>query len=293
MVGNPNRVIIFNFPKIIKISLILALLTGLLSGCSNLLYYPTPFKYVDEQKLEHVPFEIMLKYNKTTELTAWYFEAHKDKRKNLTFVFFHGNGQNQSAHFRSLYWILDYGYNFLIFDYPGYGPNPGSPNPENTVEAGSLAIQWVKANRAQDQIAIFGQSIGGNIALRTLSESSDLNPCLTVVESSFSSYRQVAQNVMKKSWITWTFQWLPYVFMSDAKAISTNISSLPKGNYIVIHSKTDEIVPYELGRDLYQQLPEQKQFWDNPGGNHTDAFWKSEKGFREKLISEIKNKCVR
>lgn len=262
-----------------------------LSSCSGLLYYPTTIKYVNEAELKHTPAEIFLKYDEQTELVAWYFEAPKEKRKNFTFVFFHGNGQNISSHFQSLYWILDYGYNFLIFDYLGYGPNPGQPSPENTVESGKIAINWVKTNRPHDAIGIFGQSLGGNVALRTMSELDNFYSCVSVIESSFLSYQNIAQAMMRKRWLTWPFQFLPYLVMSDTKAAATNLSRLTESNYIIIHSKTDAIVPYNFGVEVFEKLPQKKQFWEVDTGYHADAFFRKTE-LREKLTKEIQKNCL-
>lgn len=259
-------------------------------GCSHMLYYPTTFKYVDETSLKYRPTEVILNEDNKSEIIGWYFEAPLERRKNTTFIFFHGNGQNMSSHFQYLYWILDYGYSFLIFDYAGYGVSEGSPSPENTVDDGKRMINWIVANRPNDRLAIFAQSLGGNVALRSMSEASAVNYCLVVVESSFFSYKEVSSEILKKSWLTWLFQWVPYLVISDSKSISTNVNQLPDTDYIFIHGRNDNIVPYELGVDLYKKIIRKKQFWEVSSGGHLGAFVRRS-DFRERLLLTTKQKC--
>lgn len=261
-----------------------------LLGCSNMLYYPTPIKYIHEKSLKYPPQEINLQNKDKEDLVAWYFEAPKNIRKNTTLIFFHGNGQNLSAHFLSLYWILEYGYNFLIFDYEGYGPNAGQPNPQNTVETGQLAIKWVSENRPKDKMAIFGQSLGGNVALRTLSENTSFIPCHVTIESSFLSYKKIAQSVLNRNWFTWPFQFLAYILLSDKYAISSRLQSLPQTHYLVLHGKQDEVVPFKFGAELFEALPDNKKFIEIPDGKHSNAFTRRLE-YRPILLDQLHQFC--
>lgn len=267
-------------------------------SCSTLLYYPTDIKYVSESKLKYPPTELSIKLDDKIELTAWLFEPPNPQLNNTIFVFFHGNGQNLSAHFRSLYWILDYEYSFLIFDYPGYGTSSGVPTPKNTIESGVAALKWVKQKYPNRKLAVFSQSLGGNVALSVLSElnkthSEEIeNLCLVVAESSFPSYQNVAQKMLNKKWFTWPLQWLPYLVLSDSHAISKSYSHLPNSNYISIHGEQDALVPFEQGEKLFQLLPPTKEFWKISGGGHINTFTSSTaQTYRERLIQKIKLNC--
>lgn len=256
-----------------------------------MLYYPNSYRYVDEKELDHPPIEVELEAGGQTDLLSWYFEANAQNRRPLTIIFAHGNGQNISAHFRSLYWVLDRGLNFLVVGYPSYGPNGGEATPSSTVEAVSSAIMWVKNNRPKDSILIYGQSLGGNVALRAISELPDVAYCGVAIEGSFLSYKKAAQETIARSWLLWSFQWLPYVLISDSKSIGENLSRLPKTQYLVIHGKEDQSVSFDLGFELYNNLPEPKQFWAIEGGKHIDTFARHPLK-REEFIKFIDLNCL-
>lgn len=268
-------------------------LIPLLTACTSFLYYPESRKYIDEQKLSPGPRSVYVKSTQDSQLMSWFFEANQKKSKPITVIFTHGNGQNMSTHFRSLYWLLNHGINYLIVGYPGYGPNAGSPSPETTVEATTLAMDWVFKNRPNDAVFLFGQSLGGNVALQALSESSHATQfCGVGIESSFASYKQAAQGILSKHWLLWSFQWLPYLVISDTKSIAKNFKKLPKVPYLVIHGDQDQVISNQLGQDLFDQLPEgQKVFWPIKGGRHINTFIHHPR-YREQFLQFIQKHCL-
>jgi pimeloyl-ACP methyl ester carboxylesterase len=239
--------------------LLLTASLGSLTGCTSLLYYPTRYIYVEMEEVKPAPEDWVFRSANGQTLNGWYFNSQK-KAKGV-FVLFQGNGQNRSAHFVSLYWVLEEGFDLFVFDYPGYGQSEGVPSPENTVEAGVGALQEVKAKRPGLPIIVYGHSLGGAIAARAVYEARDkVRPTITFLSSTFLSYRSAARKVMSNHWLTWLFQPLGWVLMNDEWAPKDVMSEIP-GPLVVIHSKKDEIVSYELGEDVFARLPEPKEFW--------------------------------
>ncbi len=262
------------------------------TSCTSFLYFPSAQKYVVEEKMKPRPKPIFLNSTQDKQLMNWFFRATKSPAKTVTVVFTHGNGQNMSAHFRSLYWLPNKGINYLAVEYPGYGPNDGTPSPETTVEATLLAIEWVKTHRPQDAIFLFGQSLGGNVMLRALSEYKHKRTiCGIAVEGSFSSYKEAAQEVLAKNWLFWLFQHLPYLLIDDSKAIANNFEALPDIPYLVIHGTRDQTIPIALGRDLFDFLPANKSFWEVQSGQHIDTFFRHP-FYRERLVEFIESHCL-
>src|SRR5262249_589270 len=149
-------------------NLFVALLAVFFAGCTHLIYAPTRVKYVDDRKLTHRPEELHFSSPSGKDLVGWYFTAHPETPPKGVIVLFHGNGQNLSSHFSLLYWILDHGYDLFVFDYPGYGLSAGDPSPRGTVEAGVAAMRWVQNRKPRAPVIVYGQSLGGAVALRTL-----------------------------------------------------------------------------------------------------------------------------
>src|SRR5690606_22141072 len=113
---------------------------------------------------------VFFKAKNGNQLFGWYFKNRKGVSPKATVVFFHGNAENLSSHYLSLAWLVDYPYDFFIFDYQGYGRSHGDPSPQKTVEDGIAALELMNERAPGRPLIVFGQSLGGAIALRTVVE---------------------------------------------------------------------------------------------------------------------------
>ena len=259
-----------------------------LSACSSFLYYPTQDLYTKPDSFPHPPTEVTFFSDDTFKLIAWHFK-HKSPAK-ATLIVFHGNGQNISSHIMSSYWLFDEGYDIFIFDYPGYGGSTGPLNPKTTVMAGLKAIEYVKAQSPDQSIAIFGQSLGGAVAMKTLIQLNDRsNICHLALESTFDSYQKVAQKALAKTWITWPFQYLSYLLLSDAFAPGDDIKNISSIPITLFHRKNDPIVPYVFANRILSKAKEPKRLHTLPGQGHIDAFTSFDRSENRKtLLSHLK-----
>jgi hypothetical protein len=259
----------------------LALIMSLASGCASLFYYPTDKMYFDPANLKLSPADVWLNVD-GDKIHAWYFEAKGPSKGSL--VFFHGNAENLTSHYLHLSWLPAEGYSYLIFDYPGYGQSEGEPTPESTLKAGMAAIEWM-AKKDPNHLVVYGQSLGGAVAQRAVLEMKDKVKIQgLVLDSTFTSYKKIARLKLSHSWITWLFQPITYLVLSDrwtAKDV-TQISPIP---VLVIHGTNDSVVETELGKDLFDRLAEPKELWLIEGGRHTDVFSNQRAPYRAKFVS--------
>lgn len=252
-----------------------------LSSCSSLLYYPSDEFFYPPEKFNLKPEDVWFESENGDKIHAWLFRASRTPVLG-TLVFFHGNAQNLTAHFAHLSWIPAEGYNYLIFEYPGFGLSPGVPTPENTVLAGRAAIRWVHKNVDPKPI-VFAQSLGGAIAQRAVLDVKEEIPLRAVVlDSTFTSYQEVARKKLATSWLTWLLQPLSYVVLSD-KWAAQDIEKISPVPVLVIHGQADHIVPPEMGEKIYERLKEPKEIWRLEKGLHTDMFWNHQLRYRKKL----------
>ncbi len=240
-------------------------------SCSNLLYFPDHVLYVNEELMEFKPEDVVVKIKSGQEVHGWYFSS-KQKPKAVI-VFFHGNGQNRSAHIIDVYWLIKEGYDLFAIEYPGYGETDGSPTPENTVEAGHAALRYVAQRQPKLPMVVYGQSLGGAVALRSVLDLKNEIPIqLVVVSSTFLSYENVGQAMLKRSWFTWLFQLLPKAIFDDKYAPGDRIKELAPIPLLVMHDKEDPVVPYSQGVDLFNKAAEPKEMWELEGRNHGQPF---------------------
>ncbi|MGE3386135.1 MAG: alpha/beta hydrolase [Bdellovibrionales bacterium] len=271
--------------------ILIAMATWFLCGCSSFLYQPTRQRYVDPAKLEHPPHEIHFHDVNGTDLVAWHFKPKSPAKARL--VFFHGNAQNISSHFVSLYWLVDQGYEFLIFDYPGYGISTGAPTPKNTIEAGVAALQWLYGQQPARPLAVFGQSLGGAVALRAAVQVKGQIPlCLVTVDSTFTSYKKAARDLLATHWATWLFQPLAGLTLSDRFAPDKHIGKLAPIPLTVIHGEKDSIVHPRHGREVFEQAGQPKEFWLVPQGQHIGVFNGANREiFRARFLKSLNQHC--
>lgn len=264
-----------------------------LSSCSSLFYYPSKALLFNPEMAEINPKDTWIQMSQKGQIHGWYFSQNSNKKPKAIVVLFHGNAGNVSSHFLNFFWIRKYALDFFIFDYRGYGRstfhNPGDGiTRQSTVEDGVAVMDWISKQNPSLPIIVVGQSLGGAVAPQAVYRFSDkVKVKLLFLESSFDSYKGVMSSVLSKSWLTWPFQWIPYLTVSseyDSRDVLAKLSPLP---LVVIHGNKDSSVFYKWGRKIYNSSREPKEFWHVEDGRHIDTFWLHGGAFRKKFIQRI------
>lgn len=221
-----------------------------------------------------------------TELTGLWFPAQGGLSKGVV-VHFHGNGENMTSHFLYVYWLALEGYDVFAFDYRGYGASGGEKSLKGAVEDGAAAIAAARkrAGGAADRLVIVGQSLGGALALASLEKDGGAGVKAVVLDSTFASYREVAQEKLSHLWLTWPLQWpLSRGLISDKYAPIRLIKRRKPVPLLILHSPGDPIVPYAQGRKLYEAAEAPKEFWKIEGSGHTEALFARGAQYRHPLL---------
>lgn len=265
-------------------------------GCSALLYYPSKVRFTNPDRLIIKPKEIHLKGKDGLDVVAWYFRQPAPIRSRGRILFFHGNGENLSTHFLLLYWVVEKGYELIAFDYPGYGASGGDPTPKNTVATGLRFVTWIAQLEPKLPLAIYGQSLGGAVALRTAVEAKASTPiCLVAVDSTFTSYRKVAKDFLGRHWATgWIKPLVPWL-INDEWSPKGKVSQISPTPLIVIHGDQDQIIAFERGREVFQEALEPKEFWTVPGGDHMSTAFvgPARDKYRQLFLERLAKNCER
>ena len=127
-----------------------------------------------------------------------------------------------------------------------------------------------------EDIILFGRSLGGAVATQLASQ---VEPGALIVESSFSSVRDMANRVLP---FISRLIYLRYVLDTE-QSISKVESPV-----LVIHSPGDEIIPFQLGQKVFAAANTPKYFYELRGG-HNDGFMVSMPGYQNtiKLFVEL------
>lgn len=262
-----------------------------LLSCSHLFYQPSSELFYDPTGLK-LPFStIEFKTSDRVKLSGWYFPRLPHHPPKGLLLQFHGNAQNISAHFASLVWIVDQGYDFMTFDYRGYGQSEGEPSAEG-LNRDALAAISEAVHRSQKNglkgVALVGQSLGGAVLLRAFQEVSPevrKGVRIVVVDSSFYSYQAEARTVLSNHFLTTLLQPLAYLLISDEYTPEQAIASVSPIPLVVVHSKSDPVVPNPLGKRIFDLAREPKQYWEVKEPGHIEAFALRTPKYRKRLIA--------
>ena len=199
-------------------------------------------------------------------LNGWLVKAPGAKS---TLIFCHGNAGNIGDRLGKLEIFHAIGVNVLIFDYRGYGKSEGAPTEGGLYTDAIAAYDYLKGRSDinGEKIIAYGASLGGAVAV-DLAAKRDL--AAIIIDSSFTNAADMAKRI------------LPFVpsFIIQAKLDSVARIGSVKTPKLFFHSPHDEIVPYALGRKLYEAAAEPKQFVDLVG-THNEGLFSSVDEFKD------------
>ena len=182
-------------------------------------------------------------------------------------VWFHGNAGNISNRVDNLAEVHQrLGVSVFIFDYRGYGRSEGTASEEGTYLDAEAAVAYLRSRDDVDDVddgrlVLFGRSLGCAVAAETAlrTEVSAL-----VLESGFTSIQAMAQR---------HYSYLPGI----GRVVQTRYDCLAKVRDVrvpvmVLHGDRDDIVPHEMGRELFEAATEPKRFYTIEGAGHNDTY---------------------
>jgi uncharacterized protein len=244
-----------------------------LGACTGLLFHP-------QRELQITPAALGLGYRTvsiTTEdgvrLHAWYLLAQGEAHGSILFL--HGNAENISTHIATVQGLPAAGYNVLLFDYRGYGHSEGVPSLAGVHLDARAALKRLLelADSGKTPIIVFGQSLGGAIAISMLRRSP--YACAVealIVEGAPSGYRAIAREKLASTWLTWPLQVpLSWTINDDFHPLE-DIVQLKNMRKLIIGSTGDKIVPINHARALFAAATNPKTLWEVQNLPHAAIF---------------------
>jgi len=190
------------------------------------------------------------------KLGSWFIQSKSDPIRGFI-LYLHGNGGTRATSHRvGLYKKLtQFGFHVLVIDYRGFGVSDGYPTEEGVVEDSLLAWNWMKDRSVASEkpMFIWGHSLGTGVAIQLSKQLCDQGspPDGLVLESPFSNaYDAAKTHPLAKPYSILPFydeymvKELKFAFQNDKwiQNVTTPI--------LIIHDKSDHIVPFKLGRKL-------------------------------------------
>ena len=224
-------------------------------------YYPEPWQDRDWARLSGLPLEdVWFQSADGVRLFGWYVETRADRPVML---WCHGNAGNITHRLDNLKLLYQLGLSVFLFDYRGYGKSQRyDPSEDGLYQDAVGAYDSLTRIRKirPEQIVLFGRSLGAAVAgeLATQRSASAL-----ILESSFPSIEAVAK---------FHYAGLPVHWLLGAEfRLIDRLPqlSLPK---LIIHGDKDDIIPIELGRQVFDSAKPPKDWYVIQGANHNTTY---------------------
>jgi fermentation-respiration switch protein FrsA (DUF1100 family) len=263
---------------------LILVLCAAITGCTQLFFFPM------KQEVR-TPADIGLAYEDVCfpgedkqKLHGWYLPAVGHAR--ATVLFLHGNAENISTHIGSVYWLPARGFNVFLFDYQGYGQSEGTPSIAGALGDVEAALGFLvqHSERYGEPVIVFGQSLGGALAIEAVVNSAYRRHIKgLIVDSAFADYRLIAREKLAGFWLTWPFQWPLSLTINDDYSPLSGVSEVAPIPLLIMHGEQDQVVPVHHARLLYEQAQEPKSIWIFPDGSHGAAIGNPDA--RNRLVS--------
>lgn len=211
--------------------------------------------------------DVWLRADDGVRLHAWWIPRPAAR---LATLYLHGNAGNITHRFERIREITAAGSSLLLLEYRGYGKSEGRPSEKGLyADADAGYRHLIDAGYGPERLVLHGESLGTAVAVDLAAR----RPCAGVVlEAPFTSGRDVAARVLPLigPLLIWSFDSKPKIPFIRAPVL-------------VLHGDRDEVIPFDLGRALFQAAREPKQFWTVTGAGHNNILEVAGARYRERL----------
>jgi len=194
------------------------------------------------------------------KIHGWFLTSPTPTPKAVV-LYSHGNGGNITG-LADYLKLLSTNLNLtvLAYDYRGYGKSSGLPSIKGILKDANAATTWLakRAGVLESDIVQIGRSLGGGVAIQN---AITFNAKALVLENTFSSISAMGKRI---------YPWLPVSLLLSQDLDSLGAIRSYKGSLLIIHGDRDEIIPKDMGEDLFQVANQPKRFVNIQGGRHND-----------------------
>ena len=223
----------------------------------KLLYHPFSAEITGEGLIHN--FEtINFKTSDNFVLKGWFHLKNSNKK---TILFLHGNAGNLDNRIDKLNSLGSMDINFLIISWRGYSGNPGNPSEAGLYKDVLGGIKWLNEKGiSNDQIILYGESLGTAIATEV---GQNENFAGIILEAPFTSMVDMGQKI---------YPIFPVKFLLKDKYESKNKIKNIKSPILIMHGEADKIVPFRMGKKMFELANEPKFSYFSKYDDHMMEF---------------------
>ena len=191
-------------------------------------------------------------------LSGWF--VRRTPHPEFTVIVFNGNAGNRAFRAPLADVLAQANLAVLLFDYRGFGGNPGSPTQRGLETDARAAREYVLSRTDVDagKLVYFGESLGTAVATRLAAE---YPPAALILRSPFTSLTDIGRHHYAFLPVRW--------LLRDRYATIEQIARV-KSPVMVIAGDNDRIVPLASSRELYDAANQPKTLVVIRGADHND-----------------------
>ncbi len=238
-------------------------------------YRPSSRDYGRAAELGLDPEEVSFNSSDGNKLQGWFLSADDSVG---TVICFHGSDRNITDTVKNTHWLNRYGLNVFVFDYRGYGGSEGVPSRMGMVDDSLAAIDYVLSRNDVDEnrIVLFGQSMGGQLAITAASLRDKSGIQLVVSEATYAKHSYHASDKVGRFGPLWLVKWGAWLLTSDELCGEYSIARITTIPILLIHGTSDTgVSPYHSER-LFAAASVPKELWRYDGYGHLEIFTREE-----------------
>ena len=234
----------------------------------NLLYYPTENNYSGDQILVSIE-KVKINTQDSIELMSWYHNKNVNNYK--TILFLHGNAGSLENRIHKINHFKDMNVNFLLVAWRGFSGNKGTPTEKGLYEDAESAVRWLKSKGVRENnIIVYGESLGTGVATEI---AQNKNFAGIILESPFTSMIDAGKD---------KYPYLPVrLLLKDRYESNKKIKNI-NSPILIMHGKVDNIVPFHMGKKMYELANEPKYSYFSEYDDHMMEY-------NEKLLKVLKD----
>ncbi len=210
----------------------------------NLMYHPTENNYSGDQLKVKIE-KVKITTEDNLELLGWYHE--KDLKKFKTILYLHGNAGSLDNRIHKINNFQYMDINFLLLSWRGFSKNKGVPTEEGLYKDARGAVKWLNQKGiAKDNIIIYGESLGSGV---TTEIAQNENFAGIILESPFTSMIEAGKT---------QYPIFPIKLLLKDKYESVKKIKNINSPILIMHGKSDTLVPFWMGEKLFNMANEPK-----------------------------------
>ena len=185
-------------------------------------------------------------------LNGWFLKP-KMKTPLITLLHLHGNEGYILTHYKYISPLVKHGYQIFMVDYSGFGFSEGVITRENIISDAVSALAYLKSRPDVNgtTLAIYGQSLGAHY-------STVVGPLVQndidgmIIESPITSFKGIA---------AYKIPVIGGIIMKQGYYADKSIQGFHKP-LLVIHSNEDKDAPFKMGKRIYDNANQPKEFFE-------------------------------